>query len=88
MDISILLSMHIQFQHCTEELGSITLRHKDFMITKMYGLFIDLFIQSVNIHECLHQANFYAWSKRYVSNLKDNVFGETGMKIDNYSLMQ
>lgn len=71
-----------------EELGSITLRHKDFMIRKMYGLFIDLFIQSVNIHECLHQAKFYAWRKRYVSDLKDNVFGETGMKIDKYSSVQ
>lgn len=53
-----------------EELGGITLRHKGFMIRKIDGLFIDLFVQSVNIHECLHQAKFYAWRKRYVSDLK------------------
>lgn len=78
--------MHILLGHYTEELGGIALRHKYFIIGKMYGLFIDLFIQSVKIH--LHQAKFYACRKRHVSNPKDTVFGETSMNIDNYSSLQ
>lgn len=38
--------MYIQFRRYMEKLGDIILRHKDFLVRKIYdGLFIDLFRQ-------------------------------------------